>query len=319
MPATHAPLVSVLLPSWNTKAYVEAFLGSSLCQDYELNAVEVVILDNGSRDGSAEVLGKWRDEHASRFRRVIVEAFDVNRGIAAAYNRAFELADLEAEVLVRAESDILWEPQVLTQLVSALLGDPRIAVVGARGILLREPSRVEHAARTVNWWTGVVRSADPPGVIDCDAVLGSTFAIRRSVVRKWPTLFPTDRFFADELGFCTRIKRKGYRVVFQPGATVLHRSGGSTRLLDSRRFAFVDTFERVLLHLELNPPRSRWCALSLMAGRALYRRHLVTLRAMLAAFAFAWLGRRPIPGNGDLGHLFACWVPGDAALEDILG
>jgi GT2 family glycosyltransferase len=302
------PLVSILLPSWNTRDGTLAFLASLLAQGFPLETVELIIIDNGSRDGSASALERWRAAHVTRFRRVLIEALPENRGIAAAYNRGFELTDPSADVVVRAESDVIWDSPVLDRLVATLRADPTIGVAGARGVLLRDPARVEHAARLVNWWTGVVRSLDPPGLRDCDAVLGSTFAFRRAAVEGGKSLFPRDRFFADELGFCTRVKRSGYRVVCQPAARVHHRSAASTGQLAASRFLFADVFERVLLQRELNALVRRTSVLGAMAARAAYRRDPVTLSALAAAFAYAWWGRRPVEGEGDLGHRFADWL-----------
>ena len=80
------PLVSVLIPVYNAERYLARCLDSVLHQTYK--NVQVVVVDDGSRDGSAAML----DAYAELYPQVLVEHQE-NAGAAAARNRAIELAE----------------------------------------------------------------------------------------------------------------------------------------------------------------------------------------------------------------------------------
>lgn len=108
-----APLVSVLIPVYNAERYLARCLDSVLSQDYP--ALEVVAVDDGSRDGSPAVLDAYAAAHPGRVR---VE-HRANGGVASARNRAIELA--RGEYLMFADNDDFYEPGAVRTLVDAAL------------------------------------------------------------------------------------------------------------------------------------------------------------------------------------------------------
>lgn len=108
-----APLVSVLIPVYNAERYLARCLDSVLSQDYP--NIEVVAVDDGSRDGSPALLDAYSAKYPGRVR---VE-HRANGGVAAARNRAIELA--AGEYLMFSDNDDYFEPGCVTMLVDAAL------------------------------------------------------------------------------------------------------------------------------------------------------------------------------------------------------
>lgn len=237
------PCVAVLLPSWNTKDHTIAFLESMVLQDYPHSCVELVVVDNGSSDGSPEAIEQWCESRGRELRRCQSIENERNLGIAQAYNRALSACDQEAEFVVRSESDVLWPRCTLSKIVSTFASDQRIGIVGAKGIKASNPGEIDHAAREMNWWNGSLREMDPGDVTDCDCTFGATLAIRRKVLGKLGWFFRADRFFASELELCTRVKRHGWRVVCAPEVEVLHEMAASSGQIDRKRFSLLSAFE----------------------------------------------------------------------------
>lgn len=78
-----APLVSVAIPAYNHAAYIEACLASVCAQTYP--ELELVLIDDGSRDDTLEVARRFLEPRRERFRRIVLERQD-NQGVSAASN-----------------------------------------------------------------------------------------------------------------------------------------------------------------------------------------------------------------------------------------
>src|SRR3954469_14533680 len=106
-----SPLVSVVVPVYDVEAYLPEALDSVLGQTYP--ALEVVVVDDGSTDGSGAVA----DEYAARDPRVRVVHVE-NRGLGAARNEG--LRHVTGDLLMFAESDDLVPPGAYAALLKQL-------------------------------------------------------------------------------------------------------------------------------------------------------------------------------------------------------
>ncbi|HYF84962.1 glycosyltransferase family A protein [Azospirillum sp.] len=116
-----APRVSVLLPAWNTAAYVEEAVESILAQTY--GDFELLVLDDGSTDGTADRVLAMRDSRLKVFRN------PVQLGLSGILNVGLALA--EGEYVARMDSDDISAPDRLALQVAVLDGRPEVTVCGA--------------------------------------------------------------------------------------------------------------------------------------------------------------------------------------------
>jgi glycosyltransferase involved in cell wall biosynthesis len=136
---TTEPRVSVLIPCYNHEAYVRQAVESALAQTLEPH--EVVVVDDGSTDGTPEILQAF-GEAIRLFART-------NHGIGATYNFALDRA--EGDLVAYLESDDVLEPDYLEHCVTAITDDPDVqwistarAVIDAAG----RPTGERHGKRT---------------------------------------------------------------------------------------------------------------------------------------------------------------------------
>jgi glycosyltransferase involved in cell wall biosynthesis len=115
-----APLVSVVVDTYNHEAFIAEAITSVLEQEYQLGAVEVVVVDDGSRDGTAKQLSAFID----RVRIVRKE----NGGQASALNLGVSLA--RGEIIAFLDGDDWWHPRKLWAVVDYLLQNPAVGMVG---------------------------------------------------------------------------------------------------------------------------------------------------------------------------------------------
>lgn len=104
------PLVSILIPCFNAERYVGAAIDSALAQDHP--RVEVVVVDDGSTDGSLDVIRRYADRPSFRFES------GPNRGGNAARNRLLQLA--QGEFVQYLDADDLLDPKKVSTCLAAM-------------------------------------------------------------------------------------------------------------------------------------------------------------------------------------------------------
>jgi glycosyltransferase involved in cell wall biosynthesis len=112
------PLVSVIVPVRDMEQYLGEALRSVLAQTYR--PLELIVIDDGSRDGSARVARSFPEVN-------LLE--QENRGVAAARNRGIEQS--RGELVAFLDADDVWEPEKIALQVAWLRERPEIGYVTA--------------------------------------------------------------------------------------------------------------------------------------------------------------------------------------------
>jgi glycosyltransferase involved in cell wall biosynthesis len=118
-------LVSVIIPVFNGAATVAAAIDSALAQKFD-GEFEVVVVNDGSTDTTAEVLARYGD----RIKVVTQE----NRGLAAARNAG--VANSTGEYLAFLDADDVWLPEKLAKTTGVLDADPAAGLVYTDAMLI---------------------------------------------------------------------------------------------------------------------------------------------------------------------------------------
>ena len=119
-----APLVSVIIPTYNRARQVCNAIDSVLAQAYR--PIEIIVVDDGSIDDTSSAVAGYGD--AVRYLR------QENGGPSHARNTG--IASARGEVIAFLDSDDLWYPEKLARQVEVLRGDPRIGAVDCSFFLL---------------------------------------------------------------------------------------------------------------------------------------------------------------------------------------
>ncbi|WP_175577743.1 glycosyltransferase family 2 protein [Mongoliimonas terrestris] len=117
---TSLPLVSVLVPAYNHSAYVAECLDSILSDGYP--NLEVLVLDDGSADGTYEVAAAWRDAHPDAFHRFVLER-QANQGVNTTLNRLIRMASGSHVALLGSDDRLL--PGGIAARIAALRHNPQ--------------------------------------------------------------------------------------------------------------------------------------------------------------------------------------------------
>lgn len=113
----HEIVVSVVIPSYNHRNYIAAAIESVFNQDVTRTLYELIIVDDGSSDGSVDLLYTLQAKYD--FKLIVQQ----NKGVSAALNRGIS-ASVGKYVALLA-SDDLWAPDKLRAQIEALRGNPK--------------------------------------------------------------------------------------------------------------------------------------------------------------------------------------------------
>ncbi|HXG61113.1 MAG TPA: glycosyltransferase [Planctomycetota bacterium] len=193
-------------------------------------AAETIVVDNGSRDGSPETI-------AARFPSVRLLRHSVNRGFAAAVNRALEEA--RGRYVCLLNNDARLAPGALEELVRFMDTHPDVGICAPQ--LLHEDGRRQHSfdnfpsLATVFLNKSLLRRLFPgrfpskhreiAAPLDVESVIGACMLVRRDLIERIGPLDEAYFLFLEETDWCLRARRAGARVVFVPSARVVHLQG----------------------------------------------------------------------------------------------
>jgi GT2 family glycosyltransferase len=224
------PSVHILVVNWNGRHHLEAGLPSLLDTTYQ--GCQVIVLDNGSTDGSQAWL------HAS-FPQVHLVALGRNRGFAAANNAGMALAlSAGADFVALLNNDTRVEPDWLAALVDAAEADPAAAICQARQRTWDGSHEIRF--RFIPEWAEAAQARVPverPGAPSLTPFAsGCAMLIRCSALRRIG-LFDERYFnYVEDVDLTLRAWIAGYRVLDVPQAIVYHRMTGSNSHAKQRMF-----------------------------------------------------------------------------------
>lgn len=201
---THWPTASVIVPAYNAAGTIDACVGSLLELRYPADRLELLVVDNGSRDGTVAALRRYGDR--------IVFVYESKRGAAAARNAG--IAEAGGEVVAFTDADCVVDPDWLRHLVVPLQ-DPRVGIAGGT-ILARPPANgVERFGETIHDHRRAIEDLRPPYAITM------SWASRRQVLRELGGF--DERFVrGQDVDLSYRATQSGYALVFVPDSIVYH-------------------------------------------------------------------------------------------------
>ena len=236
-PATAAPDVSVCIANWNCRGYLRECL-ASLLESPQGVSVEVIVVDNASSDGAADMV-------AEEFPDVLLVRNEHNVGFARASNQAARRA--AGRYIFFLNNDTIVPPMTLSRLVAFGDRHPQVGMIGPRlrdgnGRLQisyrRKPTlrAMLHRAALLRW-TGLFRRAydeyrrdgfDPLGMRRVEVLMGAAVLMPRAAYEEcggWDEGF---RFGVEDVELSDRVGRTR-PLVHLPGVEVIHFGRVSSR------------------------------------------------------------------------------------------
>jgi GT2 family glycosyltransferase len=233
--------LSIIIVNYNAcdllKECIESIKKSINGMDYE-----IIVVDNNSWDGSVDMLGRC-------FPDVRVIANKDNKGFAKANNQGYEVSRGEYVLLLNNDTIVLQD--AINKLVSFSDRHPEAAIAGPKllnsDLTLQLPCRrgFPRFLNSLAYFTRVSKLFPRNKVLgsylmtyrnsnqshEVDAVSGAGLLARRSAIKSLGMLLDEDFFFHfEDIDFCYRTKKHGYRVYYVHDAEIIHLKGQSSKL-----------------------------------------------------------------------------------------
>lgn len=228
--------VSVIIVNWNTREILCNCLRSVYEQTCDI-IYEVIVVDNASADGSAEMIKQ-------AFPQAILIENKENRGFAAANNQGIKIAKGRYVLLLNPDTIVL--DGAIQKSVAYADGHQDIGVLGCQvwlndkeiqqtcfsfpsvyGLIVQKMGlrRLFPRSRVFGWidygWW------DRTSPMDVDVVSGMFMLARKSAIERVGLMDEDYFMYAEETDWCYRIKKTGWRCVFAPVASIIHLDGGN--------------------------------------------------------------------------------------------
>lgn len=240
-----APLLSVVIVSWNVREDLRECLGSLLGTGEQglgigkgMPAVEVIVVDNASTDGTAEMVRR-------EFPQVKLICNSENLGYTKANNIGIKQS--RGKYILLLNPDTIVKPNALKALVECAEAHPDAGIIGAK--LLNPDGSIQRSARSFpdigaglfrNTVLGRLFPNNPfvrrylltdfsyDEVREVDWVSGAAMLVRRELFDRIGLL--DERFWAycEDVDLCWRAWQAGFKVLFCPNAVIVHKIGRSS-------------------------------------------------------------------------------------------
>ena len=234
------PKVSIVVPVYNTEAYLSACVESLLHQTH--SDLELLFVDDGSTDGSAAIL----DAYAKRDPRVRV-IHQNNAGVSAARNAGIDAAS--GEYIGFVDSDDTVEPNYVETLLSAFSTHPEIGVSICNRFIHGHPN-----GRTVGGTAGAGIVLSPKEAIENAVSIGKSYEgylwnklFRASIFRESGVRLDPSITILEDLLLCVEVFAAGQSAYYDPTPLYHYhyRESGALRTLDENRLTEFIARERV--------------------------------------------------------------------------
>ena len=234
--------ISVVIVNWNTCDLLRQCLQSVYRTVREI-AFEVIVVDNGSTDGSVAML-------EAEFPGVRIIANGENRGFAAANNQALRVMSGRYALLLN--SDAVLMEDAAASLHRFMEGQPEAAMAFGQ-LLNADGSKQNSIAAFPTLWTLLANTSlleylfprrypskryPHPGPIGIESGIGACMLVRKTAVDAVGMLDERYFFFFEETDWCFRMRRAGWKIYHVPAARIVHYQGQSIGRNVRSRIAF---------------------------------------------------------------------------------
>lgn len=219
---------SIVIITWNQVAHLRRCL-AALFQHVDRSGVDVLVIDNGSKDGTADMV-------RSMFPDVELRLNSQNLGVARARNQGMSVSSGEYVVLL--DDDTECTNDFVHQVIDYMDHRPAIGIMGprlysangegqpsarpfptVRGILGRGLSRITPDTFRREYLFKFISVSSP---VEVSWVLGACQFIRKETIEDIGLLDGRYFFGYEDVDYCKRASEANWKVVYNPGVSILH-------------------------------------------------------------------------------------------------
>lgn len=219
---------AVIICNYNKKEYVIKCVKSLKKQT--VKSFDIYIVDNASTDGSPE-------EILSAFgKEVTLLCNENNLGGSGGFDTGLRYVQNKGyEYFFLLDNDVILDEYCMERLCNDMEQNPDIGIMGAKILKMDYPDIIQEFGPMINYETvtfelcyGGEKDTDAlPQLKDCDYVPACALIVRKKVIEEIGILPETNFIYYDDVEWCVRCHKAGYRVVANSSARVWHKGGAA--------------------------------------------------------------------------------------------
>lgn len=215
--------LSIIIVTTNNRKILEECLGSIYKNTHKIS-FEIIVTDNASTDGSQQMI-------KTQFPRVKLIENRENAGFNPASNQGLRIYQGRYGMLLN--NDTVVKADALDRMVEWMEKNPKAGACGPR--LLNTDGTPQRQGGLFSR----IHKLDKP--TEVDFVIGAALLVRREVIDKVGLMDENLFFYNDDLDWCIRIRKAGYKIYLLPQIEIVHYGGYSSKRAFKRRL-FVEGF-----------------------------------------------------------------------------
>lgn len=236
--------VTIVILTWNglemTRRCLDSLTTSTAFPNYHL-----VVVDNGSSDGTADCLEKRGDIHVLRN--------TVNTGFAAAVNRGIRHAPADHDIVLLNNDTVIEQADWLVRMQECAHRSADTGLVGCR--LRNRDGSLQHAGAylPLDHFRGTLTGGGERDIgqyratRDVESVVFACVYLKREVLDAVGLLDEDYFCYYEDTDYCYRAAQRGYRTVYCGDVTILHHENASTENDPGARRSFYERGRRVFV------------------------------------------------------------------------
>src|SRR3989338_3093983 len=238
------PEISFVALTYNSAPHIEKLIKRLLKHfkiDIQKGNIEIVVADNNSQDRTTDILKKFKD--------ILIIKNKKNLGFSKGINRAAFNISSDFIVIINPDSEFIGGN--LWQVIEMFEKDKKLGAIGGK-ITKKNGEAEKSAGRFLKTLEVFLMSlgldeflgirSSPKNFKEVDFVSGGFMIVRKDLFQKLSGFDENLFMYTEDMEFCFRLKKQGYRVLFDPQIVIIHESHGSS----SRKFAIKNIYEGLL-------------------------------------------------------------------------
>jgi GT2 family glycosyltransferase len=250
-----SPLVSVIVLNWNGEKFIRRSLSSLRKMEYA--NMEVIVVDNASTDRSVDIIKREFPEFG-------LLRNSKNLGFSAGMNVGIRAS--QGDLILLFNNDAIAHPASLSRMVNTIRAR-EVGIVGGLVLYAEAPDVIGSLGGKFDAVTGViwaegngkklntVEGIKKDLIEDLDYVSGCGFLTRRDVIRKIGLFDEQFALLGQDLDWCLKARRAGFRCVLASSAVIWHLGSYSFRRKPLKSYAdrLKSDFQAIILHFPTIP------------------------------------------------------------------
>lgn len=230
--ATDFPKVAVIVPCWNEETTIDGTAASLLALDYPSDKLEIILINDGSTDGTRAVMDRYADHPQ------VTVIHKENGGKHSAVNLGIEKTD--AEFIGCLDADSFVHPGALKE-VLAHFDDPQVAAVTA-SMTVHEPKNILQEMQYAEYLAGVALRHILAAVNGLYVTPGPFSFYRKSILEKVGAFRHGHQ--TEDMEMAMRLQQNGYKIENAPRAQVFTKAPHTVWGLIKQRTRWTSGFMR---------------------------------------------------------------------------